>query len=248
MKGELIVINIAVCDDEDSVCNAVTDACKQTVGALTFEACSVIPFTNPLDLIDAVRRFPFDLILADIYMPGVLGTDAVRELREAGNDAHVIFITSSKDHAVEAFSLHADNYLVKPFSRQQLADAVAPVIERIIRERTEFVNVKTVEGAMVHVAFSKVVLAQTSGHNQVICLMDGSRVETRLSSAELFDKLSSDERFFKAGSSYILNLDNVRAINGSTATMADGSAVDVPLRLCKKLKEQFMARTFDAAR
>jgi DNA-binding LytR/AlgR family response regulator len=239
------MINIAICDDEKTVCDAVSAACNQVVGAMTFEACSVVSIDNPESLIEAATKYNFDLILCDIYMPGIFGIDAIAELREAGCASHVIFITSSKDHAVDAFALHADNYLVKPFSKQQLADAVAPVIQRILNERNEFVNLKTVEGMAVHAEFAKIVYAETVGHNQSITFSDGSKADVRMSSAALFEKLAADARFFKAGSSYILNLDGILEINGTKVTLSSGDVVSIPGRLKKELQDAFLNRTFD---
>ena len=45
----------------------------------------------------------FDLILCDIYMPGLLGTEALQELRDDDSNVHVVFLTTSADHAYEAF-------------------------------------------------------------------------------------------------------------------------------------------------
>ena len=240
------MINIAVCDDEQSVCDAVCSTCEEIVGNLTFEACSVIPFLNPIELLEALEKYSFDLILCDIYMPGIMGTDAIQELRDKGNDVHVIFITSSKDHAVDAFALHADNYLVKPFSRQQLSDAITPVLRRVFKERQEFINVKTVEGSAVHVDFSKFCYAETVGHNQQVHLTDGDTFELRQSSSALYEQLQSDERFFKAGSSYILNLDNIRSIRDGVATMVDDTEIVIPIRLRKQVQSEFLERTFNA--
>ena len=85
--------------------------------------------------------------------------------------------------------------------------------------------------------------AQTDNHDQVLHMLDGNTVQLRCSSQDLFDRLSHDRRFFKLGSSYIVNLDFVESVRGNGATIAftDGSAAPVPVRLRKATQDAVMA-------
>ena len=75
----------------------------------------------------------FDLVLLDVRMPGRSGLEVVRAVGPA-NLPPVVFVTAFDDHAVEAFELHALDYLLKPFDRARfqamLARARAEIAER----------------------------------------------------------------------------------------------------------------------
>ena len=66
-------------------------------------------FENTQSLLDWIReeRGKPDLLLMDIFMPGKTGIDAVRELRKEKYDVPVIFLTSSKEHALNAYEVDA---------------------------------------------------------------------------------------------------------------------------------------------
>ena len=66
-----------------------------------------------------------DTLLLDIQMPGCSGIDVAASLREPR--PHVIFCTAYDQHAVDAFELHAVDYLLKPISRARLAQALERV-------------------------------------------------------------------------------------------------------------------------
>jgi two-component system LytT family response regulator len=66
-----------------------------------------------------------DLILLDIQMPGATGIDVAACLPEPR--PHVVFCTAYDQHAVDAFELHAVDYLLKPISRSRLAAALERV-------------------------------------------------------------------------------------------------------------------------
>jgi two-component system LytT family response regulator len=69
---------------------------------------------------------PVDLLLLDIQMPGGDGFSLLERLRSAGRPAPlVVFVTAFDEHAVRAFEVAAVDYLVKPFARGRVAEAVA---------------------------------------------------------------------------------------------------------------------------
>ena len=85
----------------------------------------------------ALRSSAVDVVVADLRMPEVGGLDVLRTAKEADPDTVVILITAfpTVDTAVEAMKFGAAEYLVKPFSPQQLVDAVRAGVEaRRIRE------------------------------------------------------------------------------------------------------------------
>lgn len=65
-----------------------------------------------------LRRNPIDLIILDVYMPQMSGTELLLQLRAEGVDADVIMVTSANDAKTvnDAVRLGAVDYLVKPFA------------------------------------------------------------------------------------------------------------------------------------
>lgn len=64
-----------------------------------------------------------DLVFLDVQMPEVSGFDVLRALSTEAWPA-VIFVTAHDQHAIEAFEVHALDYLLKPFTQARLFDAV----------------------------------------------------------------------------------------------------------------------------
>jgi DNA-binding NtrC family response regulator len=76
-----------------------------------------------------VQESSFNLILADIKMPGIDGLEMLRHMREADEDTVVIVMTgySSLETAIKAIKYDASDYLTKPFDDP---DAVLAAVER----------------------------------------------------------------------------------------------------------------------
>jgi DNA-binding LytR/AlgR family response regulator len=75
---------------------------------------------------------PPDLALLDIEMPGGSGVQLAAALREAGVRC-VVFSTAHAEHALQAFELAALDYLLKPYTAERLAAALARVRETLAR-------------------------------------------------------------------------------------------------------------------
>lgn len=79
---------------------------------------------NGLEVVKAVDELSPDLVLLDIQMPELSGLDVVRAI---GVDRMppTIFVTAFGEFALEAFELHALDYLMKPFDQERLQRALA---------------------------------------------------------------------------------------------------------------------------
>jgi two-component system, LytTR family, response regulator LytT len=83
------------------------------------------------DVTEALRLLHldrFDAVLLDIRMPGLDGMELARLLRRFAHPPAVVFVTADSQHAVEAFEVHAVDYLVKPLRRERLDDAINKVL------------------------------------------------------------------------------------------------------------------------
>lgn len=87
------------------------------------------------------QRCYFDLIIADIRLPGRTGVEWVTELHEQGSTTGVIFITAHADleTAIAALRAGAEDFIMKPFRLEQMMAAVERFLERRKIQRENFV-------------------------------------------------------------------------------------------------------------
>jgi DNA-binding response OmpR family regulator len=83
------------------------------------------------------QRLP-DLLVLDIMLPGVDGFSILRWLRDR-SDVPVIFITARREEVdrIAGLEMGADDYVVKPFSPQELVSRVRAVMRRMCREESD---------------------------------------------------------------------------------------------------------------
>lgn len=116
---------ILVLDDDAGIVN-VAARVLQRVGFVCVGTTSV---SHALSL---VRCEEFDVVLTDIHMPEMLGTDAASAMRDEHPDLVVVIMTgqATLDLAVQALQIGAQAFVVKPFTPGDLVSRVSEAIER----------------------------------------------------------------------------------------------------------------------
>jgi two-component system KDP operon response regulator KdpE len=112
-----------VVDDDIDTCALLSDVLGEDGFAVRY--C-----LNGKRAINILQEDNFDLILADIKMPGLSGIDLLRRLRDSDRRTKVILMTAyaSVDTAIEALRNDAVDYLIKPFSLVDLRKRVREVL------------------------------------------------------------------------------------------------------------------------
>lgn len=121
---------VLVVDDEPVICLS----CSRI---LTPQGYQVDTRQDPAEGLKAALSGDYDIILLDLMMPEIGGFDIFQRIREAGVPSEVIIITgySTVQTAVEAMKEGAADYVSKPFTPDELKNAMAKVIERSTRMR-----------------------------------------------------------------------------------------------------------------
>jgi two-component system LytT family response regulator len=171
-----------------------------------------------VEAIDALRP---ELVLLDVQMPGLLGTDVLRRIR---HQPYVVFTTAYAEHAVTAFELGALDYLLKPFGPARLAAAM----ERVRAAIGEPVSHPALErlgdamgqgpisrlfvrsgGSLLPVAVDSVAWFEADG-DYVVAHVERGRHMLHLALARLEQRLDP-RRFTRIHRGCVVNLDHVAA-------------------------------------
>ena len=104
---------IALCDDEEADLDKTEQMLRAYENSRPETEFVIERFQSAEHLLRRIKEAEYtpDFILMDIYMPNKLGTEAACELRAMGNRGKIIFLTTSRDHALEAFGVEASQYL-----------------------------------------------------------------------------------------------------------------------------------------
>jgi len=208
-----------------------------------------------------VRRLRPDLLFLDIRMPELDGFEVVEAL-DGANTPAIIFVTAYDQHALRAFEVHAVDYLLKPFSSERLAKALAHVRARVGRDldmnalremltemrrqeaqRKYLQRIPVTVGGRIHLlSVNEIERIEAMGNYAQLITRD-RRFEVRETLLSLERKLDS-AHFIRIHRSTIVNLDFVKEVHawfkgGHLVVMKDGSK----LRLSRYQRQAIEALT-----
>ena len=118
-------INILIVEDEVNI-NEVVKSYLDKEGYTTYQS-----FDGKSALENFDKHNP-DIILLDIMLPDILGTDICKEIRKKSN-AYIVMLTAKSDEAsiIEGLGIGADEYITKPFSAKELVARINSISRRI---------------------------------------------------------------------------------------------------------------------
>lgn len=170
-------MRILVVDDEPLARTALANILATRGDIDGFEVAG-----DAIEALEKLTRQPYDVVLLDINMPEMSGTELVDQLRQR-EDAlpSVVFVTAHDQHAIAAFERHAVDYVLKPFSSERIGEAldrasrvaaheraarlieVLPELKKLSRPRFSKIAIKA-NGRILFINPSDVVAVQAEGN------------------------------------------------------------------------------------
>ncbi len=238
------MLNICICDDDSK------DAAQIQVLAESFARehpefpLSIRTFLSSFDLLDYLEeKGGFDLYLLDILMPHLKGVELAERIRTRGETAEILFLTISKEYALDAFDVAACGYLLKPVDKAKFDKVLLVAVHRLTQPENPYLLLKTKEG-LRKILLRELVMVESFNHDRVLTLTDGSKAVTADTLSSLMARLSQDPRFFSPHRAYIINLEHIAALNPTYVIMSTGQQVAVARANYTALKKVYMNYLF----
>ncbi len=235
------MIKVAICDDETA------EAIKIDSFVRVYDDCDIKVYTNSRALArDIEDGADFDLYLLDIVMPKPDGIELARFIRKFDETAVIIYLTSRDDRSLDAFRVHASQYLVKPVCFDALRRALDIALVAINDRNTKIFMLKTKECTEA-LPFHRIVYCELE--NRTLCFMTADDKKhrgttLRVPFEEAASPLMSDSRFIRTHTSYIVNMDFVQSIQAHTLSMRIGGSIPIAQRALSEVRERYLGYIF----
>ncbi len=231
------MLKIFVCDDEAAERKKIADNLQAYQASHSERDIEFIIYSSAFEMLQAIDKTGGpDIALLDICMPGMLGTELARDILRLCENTDIVFLTTSSEYAVDAFSLHAADYICKPYTQEKFDEALDRVIA--MRRHRTWILVPS-RGELHRIALEDILYIETIDKQRIFCLTSGSKLSVRMTGTQLQECISDAKGMAMCGVSYIVNLSHVRCFSGADLVMDDGTVIPVPRRCRAQIKQDY---------
>lgn len=234
------MLTLCICDDSPADTAQIRSLADRFVQEHPELGLRIEFFFSPVDLLEHLdEKGGFDLYLLDILMPHMKGIELAQRIRERGEPAEIIFLTISREYALDAFEVDASGYLLKPLEWEKFQRVLLASVHRLGGADVPSILLRTKAG-LRKVLLRELVMVESFDHDRVCTLSDSSRAVTADTLSSLMERLSFDPRFFSPHRAYIINLEHITALNGPSVTLSTDRCVPVSRPKLAALKKAYM--------
>jgi two-component system, LytTR family, response regulator LytT len=174
-------------------------------------------FDNPLSAMEYFGHHEVDLMILDIQMPDLLGTEFARMIQ---NGPKVIFATAFEKFALEGFKLDAVDYLLKPFGYEEFLTAAMKAKKLIELEQQKQSSVETndqflfikSEYKIRRINFAEIMYIEGMKDYVKIFLRNEPNPILSINSLKVLEAKLPSSRFMRVHRSFIVNLSRIETI------------------------------------
>ena len=173
----------------------------------------------------------YSLLLLDIEMGQIDGITLAKTIRKENEAVQIVFITGYSDYISEGYEVSALHYLIKPINTEKLFNVLNRAVEKI-NKNDKFLNL-ILSNEMVRIPLYEIKYLEVNQNYVTIHCKEKYTIKKTLSE---FEK-ELNEDFFRAGRSFILNLNYIQKVTKTAVYLSDGIVIPLARGLYEKLNK-----------
>ncbi len=214
-------LKIAICDDITRDAEAIRSCVGEFMQA-SGVCCGFDMFNSGEALLDHMetKAVRYDMCFVDVLMNGINGMKTASAVKTALPDCKIVFVTNSHEFAVEAFSLNALHYLVKPVTKEQISEVFRRCSGELLKPYITVFDGKD----QVKVYLDSILYLESThdsnAHSNTQIITGSCRITARKSLSEA-EKLVG-ENFLKLHRGLIVNMDFIKQMGMDRCVLKNG--------------------------
>ena len=166
----------------------------------------------------------YDVVFLDILMEGISGIEVARKIRETDSECLLIFISSSKEYALQGFEVRAFDYLLKPLSEERFQKTM-DLCQNELAKHIRYIEVKE-SRTLVKIPLNEIIY--TDYYNHYIQIHTAARLIRSYQQFDVFSPLLlCYPQFLCCYRNCIVNMDHVDSVDKHDFVMENGERVPI---------------------
>lgn len=228
---------IAVCDDNESDCEYVAGLVR-TWASKTQNTVNIEVFPSAESfLFHYAENKSYDILLLDIEMGSMDGVALAKEIRRENDAVQIVFVTGYSDYIAEGYEVSALHYLMKPVKEEKFFRIMNRAVLKISKDDKALFL--TLSGETVRIPIYEIRYLEVQQNYVTVNAKKNYSIKRTLGEFER----ELDDRFYRMGRSYLINLSYISKITRSAVYLSDGSVLPLPRGQYDPLNKAFISHS-----
>lgn len=239
------MFHIILCDNDLTDLNELkkkvnTYIENRKISSAGFEA-KVTCFSDSIELMRQIDLMECNIFILDVIMPELNGIGLGEIIRKSDKNVPIIYVTSSREFAFDAYGVHASDYIEKPVSDEKLAQSLDRILDSYVKTKASIViNGKN---GTTSVEINDVVYVENEYRTAVYNMVDGRRVEgicNRVSFEKSIEEVVKSGFFIQPHKSFFVNMNHIESIKSDKVIVEGGREIPVSRNRSANIKKAFL--------
>lgn len=236
------MFEIAICDNDEKDLTRLDQYVSEFFEKNSDMEGNVESFRSSAELEKRVKVKQFDIFVLDIMMPKINGIELGKTIREIDEQANIIYTTSAREFAFDAFGIHAIRYLEKPIKQEELEEAISVSVQTLGRNEIQKVSVNSKSG-LVTVKVDDIIYIENVSRCSVYMLKDGTQIVgtyNRKSFENSIQPLSNHPDFLQPHKSFFVNMRYIQTLQGDALYLDNGKQIFISRNRVSEAKRRYL--------
>lgn len=233
------MIRICILDDERSSANELHSTLTEYLSThkVSFE---IDLYERGDDLLKAIFTGSemYQIYFLDILMPGITGIQTAKEIRKLDKSAHIIFLTSSTEYAIEGYEVRAYDYLQKPLNSERLFQTLSELLGTVEKPSAKWLQLKS-GGVLKNIPYNNICYIEAQRNKLLVVQNNGEKLESYGTFSSIVDLLKEETEFTQTHRSYIINMRYIREFTSTAIKLQSGYEIPVSRNFSASAKQDY---------
>lgn len=232
------MIKIGLCDDNNLYIDQLYKILKNISHSNNINV-EITSFTSGEDLVAFCSCHPnyFDILFLDILMGEMNGINTAQAIRKIYSDIYIVFVTNSKEYALDSYSVNAYNYILKPFSNESISEIFLDLYEKVNLNRKNIVYVKSNQDIYT-LHLNKVVYFESNLRKITAHMNNGEKITFYNKMSNLENEIKNSE-FIRCHRSFLVNLIYIKNIVELDVITTDNNYISISKKYLNAVRDAF---------
>lgn len=237
-------MRVAICDDNKIDLHYVTLLIEEFFQKKNINV-KIDKFTNPRLLLNKLsedENLLYDLFILDVVMPQN-GIVVAQKINKLFSDAVIIFQSTSRDFAVDAFRVRAFDYFLKPLNKIQVFETLNRLYDTIAPSNKTVIQIKDSEFFLTSIVIQDINYIESFNRRLLFHLVDGRTVYSTTLRNKFLESMPFDleaNNFIACHASFVVNMNQVKSISSNAFIMFNDKLIPISKRAYKDIKKTYI--------